>query len=37
MFRVPTFQAPIIARPEVCVVGGGAAGLSWTICGPHSS
>jgi hypothetical protein len=31
MFNVPSFQAPIVARPDVCVIGGGAAGVSAAV------
>lgn len=31
MFEVPSFKAPVIARPDVCVVGGGAAGFSAAV------
>ncbi len=31
VFEVPGFQAPIIARPQVCVIGGGAAGVSAAV------
>ena len=31
MFQVPSFQVPVIARPDVCVVGGGAAGVSAAV------
>src|SRR5471032_1313967 len=31
IFRVPSFEAPIVARPDVCVVGGGPAGFSAAV------
>ncbi|MEO6846977.1 MAG: FAD-dependent oxidoreductase, partial [Chthoniobacterales bacterium] len=31
VFHVPPFDASIIARPDVCIIGGGAAGLSAAI------
>jgi hypothetical protein len=31
MFQVPSFQAPVIATPDVCVIGGGAAGVSAAV------
>lgn len=30
-FRVPAHEVPVIARPDVCVIGGGAAGLSAAV------
>ena len=31
MFEVPAFDAPVISKPDVCVVGGGAAGVSAAV------
>ncbi|MEY2598689.1 MAG: hypothetical protein RLZZ142_948 [Verrucomicrobiota bacterium] len=31
MFQVPSFQAPIVWKPDVCVIGGGAAGVSAAV------
>ncbi len=31
MFKVPSFDVPIIATPDVCVIGGGAAGVSAAV------
>ncbi|MEI6713906.1 MAG: FAD-dependent oxidoreductase [Verrucomicrobiota bacterium] len=31
MFQVPAFDAPIIAKPDVCIIGGGAAGVSAAV------
>ncbi|MEO6053746.1 MAG: FAD-dependent oxidoreductase, partial [Chthoniobacterales bacterium] len=30
-FHVPAYDAPIIARPDVCIIGGGAAGLAAAV------
>jgi hypothetical protein len=31
LYRIPAFNAPVVAAPDVCVVGGGAAGVSAAV------
>jgi succinate dehydrogenase/fumarate reductase flavoprotein subunit len=30
-FSIPSYRVPVLARPDVCVIGGGAAGLAAAV------